>query len=161
MSSERDSAISVTSEAAANPKSVVIVVDDLTGNDEPAASKDTSPSIESTEVNHITVPTHTADGINSSSSSIAQSTTVFDVDDGGGRAVKEAVNKTYMKLRENICLGAVIAVIGSIILTMIVLFYTRPDISNPFDEMRAMETSDQNVSEWVILYVLESNIKFC
>ena len=145
MSNERDSGTSVTSETAANPKSVVIVVDDLAGNDKPAANKDTSPSIDSTEVDHITVPTHAADDTNSSNSSIAQSTTVFDVDDGAGKAVKEAANKTYKKLRENICLGVVIAILFGIILTMVVLFYTRPNISNPFDEMDTMATSDQNV----------------
>ena len=144
MSNVRDSATSLTSEA--NHKSVVIVVDDLTDKEEPA-NKDTSPSIESTTVDHdhIAVPTPITDDSHSSNSSIAQSTTVLDVEDGAGKAVKETANKTYKKLRENFCLVIVIAIVCGIILTPVILYYTRPDISNPF-EMATVETSCQTVS---------------
>ena len=135
MSDVRDSAIS-----EANHKSVVIVVDDLTGKEE-SANKDTSPSIASIDHDHIAVPTQTPDDSHSSTSSIAQSTTVLDVDDGAGRAVKETANKTYKKLRENIFLGIVIAVVCGIILTPIILYYTRPDISNPFEMLTVQNVS--------------------
>lgn len=131
MSSDvRDSAISVTSEVT--HKSVVIIVDESAGKEGPL-NKDTSPSIQSTEGDHIAVPTETVVDSHSSTSSIARSTTILDVDDGAGRAVKQTANKTYKKIRENTCLGITIAIVCGVILTPIILYYTRPDITNPFE----------------------------
>lgn len=151
MTDVRDSTIHLTSETS-HKNNVVIVVDDLTDKEEPA-NKDTSPSIESTTVDHdhIAVPTQLTDDSHSSSSSIAQSTTVLDVDDGGGKVVKEAANKSYKKLRENICLGVVIAIVCGIILTPVILYYTRPNISNPFET-----TSCQSVSSRLSLIIIKS-----
>ena len=154
MTDVRDSSIHLTSET--NHKNVVIVVDDLADKEEPA-NKDTSPSIESISVDHdhIAVPTQTTDDNRSSNSSIAQSTTILDVDDGANKVVNETANKTYKKLRENICLGVVIAIVCGIILTPVILYYTRPDISNPF-EMATVQTNCQSVSSGLSPVIIKS-----
>ena len=149
MTDVRDSTVQLTS--GTNSKNVIIVVDDLTDKEEPA-NKDTSPSIESAasvDHDHIAVPTQTADDSHSSSSSIAQSTTVLDVDDGASKVAKKTANMTYKGLHENIFFGVVIAIVCGIILTPIILYYTRPDFSNPF-EMAPVQTSCQSVSSGLI-----------
>jgi len=136
MSSVRDSAISITSET--KHKNVIIHVEDESNGEEGPASKDSSPSIKSNSDNHVTVPQTTVeDDVHSNNNSVAQSTTVLDVDDGGGETIKDTENKmqTYRKLGENICLGIAIAVVCGIMLTPVILFYTRPDFSNPFEAL--------------------------
>lgn len=142
MSDVHDSDVSDSSKT--NHESVAIHVDDLSNEKEPV-NKDTSetPSIESDTVDHISVPR--PDDNHSSSSSIAQSTTVLDVDDGAGAVVKKTVHKTYKKITDNIFLGIAITIVCGTILTPVILFYTRPDISNPF-EATTMQTSCQKVS---------------
>ena len=140
MANVRDSQMSISSEA--KHENVVIHIDDLSGEEEPT-NKNASPSIESDTVDHISRPT--VDDNHSSNSSIAQSTTVLDVNDGAGKAMKETANKTYKNLRDKICLVIVITIVCGIVSTPIILFYTRPDFNNPF-ENAPMQSSCQNVS---------------
>lgn len=143
MSAIHDSEISnPTNHETDHTHSVVIHVEDLSGEGEPV-EKDPSPdSINSSLAGHITVPTSTVDGSHSNISNIAQSTTVLDVDDG---AIKETIKRNYKKLRENIFLGIVIAILCGFFLTPVILFYTRPNISNPFANT-TVRTSCQKVS---------------
>ena len=136
MSNVRDSKISVSSDT--KDKNVVIHIDDLSDENQPVADKDTSPSIESNSVDHITVPRPTSVFDDQSNNhSAAQSTTVLDVDDGADKDGKEIADRSYKKLRDNIILGIVISIVCGIILTPIILFYTRPDFSNPFESATA------------------------
>lgn len=158
MSNKRDPAISVSSETKHDD--VVIRVDDLSSEDDPV-NKNTSPSIESPSiespsiesisVNHTEVPTQPADNGHRSNSDIAQSTTVFDIDDGVGTATKEILSKTYKKIWENFCLGLMIAVICGISLTPVIMYYTRPDFKNPFSFDTVQSSSCQEVSSVVML----------
>lgn len=136
MSNIRDSKVSISSDTKDNK--VVIRIDDLSDEKQPA-SKDTSPSIESNSVDHITAPRPTSVVFDdqSNNNSTAQSTTVLDVDDGADVGGKETANRSYKKLRDDIILGIVITIVCGIILTPIILFYTRPDFSNPFESVQA------------------------
>jgi len=128
-------------------RTVVINVEDVSVEGEPV-KKDTSPSsINSDLVDHIAAPTSTVDDSHSSSSSsIFKSTTIIDVDGGGtSNTAEETVKRNYKKLLQNICLGVVITILCGIFLTPIILFYTRPNIGNPFRNSTEW-SSCQNVS---------------
>ena len=157
----RDSAISITSEG--RHENVDTQVDDIiVSGVEKSAKKSTSSSIQSNTADHVVVAKKTTlvDSNHSINNSIARSTTVLDVD-GTDRNVKEIANKTpqtYKKLRDNICLGITIAIVCGIVLTPIILFYTRPNISNPF-ENNLMQPSCQDVSSRHITRFTENEIK--
>ena len=143
MSNVRDSKVSISSDT--KDSKVVIHIDDLSDKKQPA-NKDTSPSIESNSVDHITAPRPaSAFDDQSNSNSTAQSTTVLEVDDGADGGGKELANRSHRKLRDNVILGIVIAIVCGIILTPIILFYTRPDFSNPFESVSA-QTNHQKVA---------------
>ena len=132
MSNEHDSAISISSDTKHEDDMThtdeIIRMDDLKTNEVPK-KKSTSPSIESNTLDHAaTVPKRT---VEIGSSTLVNSTTVLDVDDGIGG--KETADKIYKKVRENIVLAIVITIVCGIILTPIILFYTRPDDINPFE----------------------------
>ena len=139
MSNERDSAISISSDTKREDDMThtdeMIRMDDLKAKEVPK-KKSTSPSIESNTLDHAaTVPKRTVEI--SSSTLVNNSTTVLDVDDGADKDGKETADRSYKKLRDNIILGIVISIVCGIILTPIILFYTRPDFSNPFESATA------------------------
>ena len=145
MSSERDSAISISSDTKREDE--VTQMDGLS-HKEVAIKKSTSPSIESNTLDHATAVPKRA--MEYSSNSVAKSTTILDVDDGIGG--KETASGIYKKLRENIVLALVITIMCGIILTPIILFYTRPDVSNPFETSPMQTVSSHKTLVYLLCF---------
>lgn len=162
MSNERDSAISISSDTK-HEEDDITQMDEISSK-EVAIKKSTSPSIESNTLDHVTEAPKRA--IEFSSNSVTKSTTILDVDDGIGG--KETATGIYKKLRENIVLGIVITVMCGIILTPIILFYTRPDFSNPFETSPMQAVSSHKDISFICyifqhqrryIYIQDDNIK--
>ena len=107
---------------------------------EPTIKHSSPTSIGSNSVDRITAPTP------SSVEDDKGSKAVLDADDGTGKATEEVAKISYRKLLDNILVAIVIVVIFGILLTPVILYYTRPDIKNPFNNITMMQSSCQKVS---------------